>query len=199
VILVATVVTLWQTGVFNRWVDDDAARFIEPVPTVTTEKATERKTAEATATPTESATEEISGVGENPTVSASTATPVPPTETATPSPTQTPVTPSPSPTPVPTPTPAPPSTCPGAPPQRVEIGDRAWVCTAYDKLIVRLQPGLESREIARLEPGAYVTIFAGPECADSWSWWRIRTGTGASGWVAEGGDEVDPYFICPLE
>lgn len=198
-VLVAVVITLWQTEVVSRWVNRDAAQFIERVPTVRTQRGIEEEILEARDIPTEGATERVSEAGENPTLSAITATPVPRSETASPSPTETTSTPSPSSTSVPTPTPRPPSTCPGAPPQRVQIGDRAWVCTAHDKLIVRQQPGLVSSEIARLEPGAYVTIIAGPECADSWSWWRVRTATGVSGWIAEGGDEVDPYFLCPLE
>jgi hypothetical protein len=50
-----------------------------------------------------------------------------------------------------------------------------------------------------LEPNTYVTVVDGPVCADEWSWWRIRTDDGMEGWVSEGGDEVDPYFICPAE
>jgi hypothetical protein len=87
--------------------------------------------------------------------------------------------------------------CPGAPTQRVRVGDKARVCTQYDRLIVRSQPGRGGREITRLEPGAYVEIIEGPICANRYSWWRIRSDSGTLGWVAEGGDNVDPYFICP--
>jgi hypothetical protein len=73
------------------------------------------------------------------------------------------------------------------------------VCTAYDKLIVRRQPGLGSREITRLEPETHLTVVDGPACANSWSWWKVRVDGGAIGWVSEGGDAVDPHFICPLE
>jgi len=104
----------------------------------------------------------------------------------------------PSPTPViSTPIPTSVTSCPGAPAQRVRVGDRVWVCTKYDRLIVREQPRLSSREIARLEPGTYVKIINGPTCANSYSWWKIRTDSGPVGWVSEGGDNVDPYFICP--
>ena len=106
-----------------------------------------------------------------------------------------------SPTHVPTPTRTPTqqspiTNCPGAPAQRVHVGDRVWVCTQYDRLIVREQPRLSGREIARLEPGTYGDIIDGPNCANGYSWWKIRADSGTIGWVSEGGDDVDPYFIC---
>jgi len=85
----------------------------------------------------------------------------------------------------------------GTPSQRIRVGDRARVCTAYHRLAVRAGPRRSSSEIARLEPGAYVTVVDGPAYADGWSWWKVRIDSGEVGWVAEGGDEVDPYFICP--
>jgi hypothetical protein len=48
-----------------------------------------------------------------------------------------------------------------------------------------------------LEPGTQFTIIGGPSCSDNWSWWNIRLDDGTTGWVSEGGDEIDPYFICP--
>lgn len=91
-----------------------------------------------------------------------------------------------------------PSSCPGAPPQRVQVGGSAWVCTAYDRLIVRAKPLSNSAEITRLDPSEYVDVIGGPVCAEDWSWWQIENAAGLTGWVAEGGDEVDPYFICPV-
>ena len=64
---------------------------------------------------------------------------------------------------------------------------------------MRAQPGRSGAEVTRLDPGTDITIVGGPACADGWWWWEVRTGSGAAGWVAEGGDEVDPYFICPGE
>lgn len=91
------------------------------------------------------------------------------------------------------------SSCPGAPPQRVVVGEKAYVCTQSDRLIVRSGAGKDSTEIERIYPGAELLILKGPKCADSWSWWRVRTEDGLIGWVAEGGDGVDPYFICPMQ
>lgn len=126
-----------------------------------------------------------------------TPTVLPPTVTPSPSPTFTPF-PTDTPWPTDTPTPTRLASCPGAPPQQVQVGARAEVCTAYDRLTVRAQPQRSSAEVTRLEPGAQVTVVDGPVCADNWSWWKVRTDLGAVGWVAEGGDEVDPYFICPV-
>jgi hypothetical protein len=83
------------------------------------------------------------------------------------------------------------------PPQQFHVGDRVRVCTAYDRLAVRTRPRLGSSELTLLEPGALLTVVDGPSYADGWPWWRVRTNDGIVGWVAEGGDEVDPYFICP--
>jgi SH3-like domain-containing protein len=101
--------------------------------------------------------------------------------------------------PTPTDEEEPASSCPGAPPQRVRVGGTAKVCTAHDRLIVRTQPKRGASEITCLDPNTRVTVIDGPICADDWSWWKIETRSGVSGWVSEGGDEVDPYFICPAE
>lgn len=91
------------------------------------------------------------------------------------------------------------SSCPGAPAQRVAVNGKAYVCTQSDRLIVRDKAGKSSSEITRLYPGTEMTIVKGPVCRDGWSWWRIRTVDGIVGWVAEGGDNIDTYFICPVQ
>jgi serine/threonine protein kinase len=83
------------------------------------------------------------------------------------------------------------------PPQQFHVGERVRVCTAYDRLAVRTRPRLGSSELTLLEPGTSLTVVDGPAYADGWPWWRVWTSDGIVGWVAEGGDEVDPYFICP--
>ncbi|KXK15503.1 MAG: SH3 type 3 domain-containing protein [Chloroflexi bacterium OLB14] len=89
------------------------------------------------------------------------------------------------------------TSCSGAPPQRVEVGRRGFVCTQYDRLIVRTGPYASDTEITRIEPNTYFRVIDGPVCANNWSWWEIRTDDGVRGWVSEGGDNVDKYFICP--
>lgn len=87
--------------------------------------------------------------------------------------------------------------CPGAPSQRVDIGSIAVVCTDYDRLIIRQGPGQSNSEITRIYPGTNLVILDGPVCSGVYSWWKIRTESGTTGWVAEGGDSIDPYYICP--
>jgi hypothetical protein len=94
-------------------------------------------------------------------------------------------------------TPTPGLACPGAPPQRMTVDERGYVCTRSDRIIVRDGPGRGSNEVTRLSPGTLFRVTGGPSCANNWSWWKIRTDDGVIGWVAEGGDQVDPYFICP--
>ena len=89
--------------------------------------------------------------------------------------------------------------CPDAPPQRVQVGDRAYVCTKNDRLILRENPNREAAEITSIDPGTQMMIIDGPECADKWSWWKVKTESGDMGWVSEGGDDLDPYYICPTE
>lgn len=108
-----------------------------------------------------------------------------------------------------------PSSCPGAAPQRVSIGDTVLVCTKRDRLVVKVDPGLATEEIIRVYPGSELTIVGGPECADDSSWWLVEvpvntkaakhqtelsdffyTDREYTGWVPEGSDAVDPYYLC---
>ncbi len=89
------------------------------------------------------------------------------------------------------------SSCPGAPPQKLEVGDKAYVCTRTDSVRLRDGAGKQYNTIKSLVPGADIKIVGGPKCADNWSWWKVETESGYVGWIAEGGDNVDPYFICP--
>lgn len=87
--------------------------------------------------------------------------------------------------------------CPGAPKQRLKVDEMAYVCTAKDSVKLRKGPGKSFSIIKSLVPGAEVMVTDGPKCADNWSWWKVRTESGYTGWMTEGGDNVDPYFLCP--
>jgi hypothetical protein len=89
--------------------------------------------------------------------------------------------------------------CPGAPPQQMVIEQKGYVCTRKDNVFLRSQPSRAGDVLAKLPPGASFTVIDGPACGDNWSWWEVRTDEGTEGWVSEGGDDVDPYFICPAE
>ena len=89
--------------------------------------------------------------------------------------------------------------CPGAPPQRLTEGGEGVVCTQSDNVRLRNGPSRGSDIILNMPPGTPFTVLSGPRCADDWSWWEVQTTDGITGWVAEGGDSVDPYFVCPLQ
>ena len=90
------------------------------------------------------------------------------------------------------------SSCPGAPAQRMTVNQRGYVCTKEDAVKLRTAPKRSGSEIMQLPPGVSFAVIEGPSCADNWSWWKIRLDNGTTGWISEGGDEIDPYFICPL-
>jgi hypothetical protein len=128
--------------------------------------------------------------------------------------TETPVKKSPTKTPTPTkkPTQTPTaSSCAGAKPQRVKVGDKAKVCTRSDRLILRSDPSSSGREIFRMYTGTKLKIIGGPRCGTNFTWWEVRVENNSlislndenfysneeEGWVREGSDSVDPYYICP--
>lgn len=91
------------------------------------------------------------------------------------------------------------NSCPGAPPQRMIINQRGHVCTLSDPVSVRASPARSANTLVQIESGTQFTVIGGPSCSDNWSWWNIQLLDGTTtGWVSEGGDAVDPYFICPM-
>jgi hypothetical protein len=89
------------------------------------------------------------------------------------------------------------SSCPGAPPQRMNLGYSGRVCTQSDSVRLRSAPARSASTLMQLEPETYFKVIGGPACSDNWSWWNIQLSDGTTGWVSEGGDEMDQYFICP--
>lgn len=65
------------------------------------------------------------------------------------------------------------------------VGSSAWV-TREGGLPLRLRSGagLGHDVLDRLQPGTQMTLLEGPQQADNYSWWRIRTVEGQEGWVA---------------
>jgi hypothetical protein len=91
------------------------------------------------------------------------------------------------------------SSCPNAPVQRLQIGGYGEVCTKSDNVIVRVKPKRSSQELTRLMPGTIFNVTGPAVCSDNWSYWPIKLDDGRVGWVSEGGDNIDKYFICPSE
>ena len=84
-------------------------------------------------------------------------------------------------------------------PRRLKVGQQAMVCTQKDPVILRKGPGKNFPKINSLAPGSRVSIIDGPKCdAISRMWyWHVQTPAGQQGWIAEGGDFFDPYYLCP--
>jgi hypothetical protein len=97
------------------------------------------------------------------------------------------------------PSPSPTKKCPGAPKKRVSVDDQATICTKSETVYLRTKPSSSADYTHRLVPGADITVIGGPKCdkQKSWWYWKVRTESGYVGWVSEGGDTKDPYFICP--
>ena len=92
-----------------------------------------------------------------------------------------------------------PSVCSGAPKQRLEVGKDARVCTRRENVFLRSGPGRSYTVLKKVAPGTLVEVIGGPECANNWSFWEVELSEGMSGWMSEGGDAVDPYFLCPVQ
>jgi len=56
-------------------------------------------------------------------------------------------------------------------------------------LNVRESPGLDSRRVGRFATGVLVTVREGPVEADGYRWWRVESGQGINGWLADGDGE----------
>lgn len=91
------------------------------------------------------------------------------------------------------------NSCFGAPIQQVEVGGKAYVCTKTDSVRLRDGAGLGYDILTKIKTGTHLKVLDGAKCSNSFSWWKVETETGIVGWVAEGGDETDPYFICPIQ
>lgn len=79
------------------------------------------------------------------------------------------------------------------------VGDRIQVTMAAGgQLSVRLTPGTDAEIVARANPGDQFTVMAGPQDADGYTWYQIRSDDGASeGWAADG-DDTDRW-LSPIE
>lgn len=91
--------------------------------------------------------------------------------------------------------------CPGAPQKRLSVGDSAIVCTKNETVYLRTEPRANADYTHRLVPGAELEVIGKAVCdkSKSWWYWKVRTESGYTGWVSEGGDTKDIYFLCPKD
>lgn len=89
--------------------------------------------------------------------------------------------------------------CVNAPQKRLSVGMNAIVCTAGETIILRSGPRRSASTIGHLVPGTRLVVIGEAICDETsqWWYWEVRTDGSLTGWVSEGGDEVDPYFVCP--
>mgnify|MGYP001108983322 CR=1 FL=1 len=88
------------------------------------------------------------------------------------------------------------SNCPNAPRIRLIVQERGQVTEVDERrLNMRLGPGTDYAIVRRIEPGEVFFVLDGPECAEVYSWFRVRYGDQA-GWIAEGDPEA--YYVQPF-
>ena len=137
--------------------------------------------------------------------------------TYTPYPTQTPYM---EPTETPKPIPTVLEKCSGAdwmPQPKIIAGINVEVCTKSDRLLLRERPEQSAGVKIALYPGGVLQVIDGPYCADGSWWWKIIApintkyannghagmsnfsylNENVTGYVREGTDATDKYFICP--
>ncbi len=95
-------------------------------------------------------------------------------------------------------TPTPYQACPGtSPPTRLWVGGYAAVSMEPPlPNNVREGPGTNNHLIGKIQAGYPMEILDGPECANNWTWWKVRSLVdGLTGWTAEG--DANGYWLVP--
>lgn len=78
------------------------------------------------------------------------------------------------------------------------VGDRVVVTLEGGQLTVRALPGRASNQVAQVNTGSEFTVIAGPQSADGFIWYQIRSDDGQiEGWAADGSD--GEQWLSPLE
>lgn len=79
-----------------------------------------------------------------------------------------------------------------------KVGDRVVVTAAAGDLSVRITPGTDAQLVTRVTQGQEFTVLGGPQEANGYTWYQIRSDDGAvEGWAADG-DGADRW-LSPLE
>ena len=89
------------------------------------------------------------------------------------------------------------SVCINALPERLHVNGFAYLDP--DPPIpnnLRREAGKNHDLIGEIQPGETMKILEGPQCADGWVWWKVRTfGSELTGWTAEG--NLEEYWLVP--
>jgi len=88
--------------------------------------------------------------------------------------------------------------CPGAPEIKLAINN--WVRVSVDPpqaSRIRSTPGNSGQVLGEAQPGANLLILDGPQCANGYAWWHVRSLDGLEGWAAEG-DTTAYWLVEPI-
>jgi uncharacterized protein YraI len=88
--------------------------------------------------------------------------------------------------------------CLGAPEIKLAIGD--WARVSVDPPTpsrLRKSPGSSGEVIGNIQPGENALIVDGPQCANGYTWWFVRSLEGLEGWAAEG-DATSYWLTEPI-
>lgn len=79
------------------------------------------------------------------------------------------------------------------------VGDRVVVTMPNNgQLSVRALPGTDAALLTRVDSGSQLTVLDGPQQAGGFTWYRVRSDSGATeGWAADGDGE--DRWLSPLE
>lgn len=84
----------------------------------------------------------------------------------------------------------------------LRVGRYAEVFVTDDEgLSLQPQPGLHFKRLEFMPSGSIVEIIGGPQDADGYIWWQVRSATGKEGWAVEGADgliTLVPYSPPPV-
>lgn len=86
--------------------------------------------------------------------------------------------------------------CAGALPPRLRVGMHARVTVTNGiPLRVRSDPSYSQKVRQQIPEATEFDVIDGPVCAEQTVWWKIQSGDGLKGWVAEGQD--GEYYVEP--
>jgi hypothetical protein len=80
-----------------------------------------------------------------------------------------------------------------------QVGERVLVTMpAGGQLSVRTAPGIQATLVTRVNPGAQFTVLAGPQQANGFVWYQVRSDDGSvEGWAADG--DAGVRWLSPLQ
>jgi len=78
--------------------------------------------------------------------------------------------------------------------QQLKVGCPAIVRNTATWLNVRDSPTANAAIVGRLKDGTTISIMAGPNQSDGYTWWQINS-TDTKGWVAEGEKDGTKWIL----